>query len=136
MLYHPFKVFGLQVGDAHMLHHSFLAELHQCGQSLVDNLIEVGKLNIVNINQVDVVNVETLHALVDTVGYALGRIVPGVDAVLAVASHLCRKIISVTLYFLQGFSQYHLGLVMTVIWRYVYKVNSVVNCRMDCFYAL
>ena len=77
MLDHPFQVLGLQVGDAHVTHHTFLLQFHQSGQCLVDDQLQSTlavalELDVVHIDQVDIVDVQTFHTLVDAVGDATG----------------------------------------------------------------
>ena len=108
MFYHPLQVFRLQVGDAHMAHHSLSAQLHQGGQRLLGHLLQSAgqrslELDVVDIDQVDVVHVQALHTLIDTLRSALGGVVPRVDAVLPVAAHLRREIVFVTGNLLEGF---------------------------------
>ena len=61
MLDHPFQVLRLQVGDAHVTHHTFLLQFHQSGQCLVDNQLQSTlavtlELDVVHIDQVDIVD--------------------------------------------------------------------------------
>ena len=96
----PLQVLGLQVGNAHMAHHAFVAQLHQCRQRLVGHFLQTArqcclKLDVVNIDEVDVVDAQSLHALIDAARDTLGRIVPHVDAILSIASHLCGEVVLV-----------------------------------------
>ena len=77
VVYHPFNVFELQVGDAHMPHYAQFAELHQCRQCLVHHFLESSrksglKFYVVNVDEVDMVDVETVHALIHTLLRPLG----------------------------------------------------------------
>ena len=130
VLDNPFQVFGLKVGYADVAYDAFVAQRHQRRQRLVDNLVEVGELDVVYVDKVYVPYVEPFHAFIHAVGYALSRIVPCVYAVLAVAAHLCGEVILIPRYFLEGLAEYGFGLVVSVIWRHVYEVDSVVDCRM------
>ena len=60
------EVLRLQVGDTHMLHHSLIAQLTKSRQGLIDYLEHVGELHIMHINQVYIVDVQTLQALIYT----------------------------------------------------------------------
>ena len=70
-----------------MPYDSFLTQFHQCRQGFADHLIQVGKLNVVHVNQVDEVDVQPFHAFVDAFRCAFGGIVPGIDSVFPVSSH-------------------------------------------------
>ncbi|CCY64554.1 unknown [Prevotella sp. CAG:1124] len=135
MLDYPFQVFGLKVGYADMSHHSLVAQRDERGERFVDDLVEVGELDVVYVDKVDVVNVQPFHAFVHAVGYALGRIVPGVDAVLAVTPYLRGQVVLVPRYFLEGFPEHCLGLVVAVVGRYVDEVYAVVDGSVHGTYA-
>ena len=89
----PTEILQLQVGDAHVAHDAFLLQLVQGGQGLVDHLLQSSlhaslKLDVVYINNINVVDVQTLQTLVDALLGALSRIVPCVVTVLAITSYL------------------------------------------------
>ena len=135
MLNHPLQVLGLQVGDAHMAHHALLLQLHQRRQRLVDNQLQPAlavalELDVVHVDQVDIVDVQALHALIHAVGHTLGRIVPRVDAVMAIAPHLRREIILVAGDALQRLAQHGLCLKVAVIGRHIDKVHTILHCRI------
>ena len=72
----------------------------QGGQGLVDHLLQSAfhaalKLDVVYIDDVDIVDVQTLQTLIDALLGPLGRIVPRVDPILAVAAHLGGEVILV-----------------------------------------
>ena len=90
------------------------------------------ELDVVNVDEVDKVHIQTLHALIDTFCDALGRVVPGVHAVLTVAAHLGREIILIAWNLLQGLAQYHLGLKVTVVGRDIDEVDTIVD---GCVYG-
>ena len=74
MLDHPFQVLRLQVGDADVTHHTLLLQFHERGECLVDDQLQSAlavalKLDVVHVDQIDVVHVQPLHALVNAVGY-------------------------------------------------------------------
>ena len=102
MLDDPLEVFGLQVGNAHMTNNTLLAQFHESWQRLINHLLHVGKLHVVDVDKVDIVNVQPFHALIHALLGTLSRIVPEVNAVLAVTSHLCRENIFVTINLLQS----------------------------------
>ena len=109
MLNDPFQVLRLQVGDAHMTHHTFLSQFHEGRQCLVDNLLQTAlhtslKLNVVHVDEVDIVHIQAFHTLIDTLRGTLTTVVPRVHAVLAVASYLRREVILVAGNLLQGLS--------------------------------
>ena len=107
MLDDPLEVLGLQVGDAHMTYDTFLLQSHEGGQRLVAYLLQTSlqtslKLDVVHIDQVDIVDIQSLHTLIDAVRDALGTVVPGVHAVFAVATYLCGEEILVARNLLQS----------------------------------
>ena len=118
-----------------MTYHSPLAEFYQSRQSLVYNFLQSAgqvalELHIVHINQVDEVDVKTLHTLIDTRRDALGRIIPVVLAILPVASHLRGKVVFVTRNLLQRLAQHDFSLQMTIIGRHIDEVDAIIYCRM------
>ena len=134
----PFQVLKLQVGDAHVAYHPLVAQLKQRRQCLVHHLLQSARqccleLYVVDVYQVDVVNAQPLHALVDAVGHPLGRVVPGVHAVLAIASHLGAQVVFVTRYIPQCLAQHRLGLVVAVVGTHVDEVNTTLD---GCFHSL
>ena len=139
---HPLQVLGLQVRDTHVTDDALLLQLNQHGQRLVDDLLQTTlhprlELDVVNVDQVDVVHVQTFHTLIDALQGALGTVVPDVHAVLAVASHLRGEIILVARNLLEGLAQDGLGLHMAVVRRHVDEVDAVVHGRMygtDAFF--
>ena len=73
----PFQVLWLQVGDTHVTHHTFLLQFHQSGQCLVDDQLQSTlavalELDVVHVDQVDIVDIQAFHTLVDAVGDATG----------------------------------------------------------------
>ena len=103
-VYHPFQVFELQVSDSDMSYHSFLTQFDQSRQCLINHLIQVGKLNIMHIDQIDEVNIQTFHTFIYTLRRTLCRVVPCIDSVFAIASDFRRKIITVARNILQRFA--------------------------------
>ena len=94
------------------------------------------ELDVVHVDEVDMVDAQTLHALVDAVGDALGRVVPRVDAVLAVASHLCAQVVLVARNIFQCLAQHRLGLVVAVVGTDVDEVDAALDGGLYCFKAL
>ena len=136
VLHHPLQVLQLQVGDSDVSHHTFFAQGYQGRQCLVHNLMEVGKLNVVHIDEVDIVHVQALHAFVHALRGPSAAIVPGVHAILSIASHLGRQVIPVAGYLFQRLSQHRFRLVVAVVGRHVDKVDARINgCvhRFDAF---
>ena len=125
-----------------MAHNALLTEFDKGRQSFVANFLQSTlqtglELNVVYIDQVDIIHIQTLHTLIDTLGGTTGTVVPCVDTILAIASHFCREEIFVTGNLFQGFAQYHLGLQMTVIGGHVDEIDAVVDCRVygaDAFF--
>ena len=135
-LHHPFQVLQLQVGDAHVPHDALVLQLEEGRQCLVHHQLQTAgqcclELNVVYVNQVNMVDAQTLHALIDAVGDALGGVVPGVDAVLAVASHFGAQVVFVAWNVLQRLAQYRLGLVVSVVGAHVDKVNATLDGSFD-----
>ena len=83
-----------------------------------------------HIDQVDVVDVQSFHTLIHTVGNALRGVIPEVHPILAVAPHLGGEVVLVTRNILQCLAQNRFGLQMTVIRRHVNEVDSVLNGGM------
>ena len=74
---HPFEVFGLQVRDADMADNALLLQLMERGKSLFRHLFQAAgqgglELYIVDIDKVDVVDVQALHALIHALLRPLG----------------------------------------------------------------
>ena len=136
VLNHPFQVLGLQVGDAHMAHHTLAAKFHQGGQRLLNHLVEVGELHVVHVDDVDVVHVQALHALIHALRGTPGRVVPGVHAVLPITSHLRGEVVLVAGNVLEGLAQHCLCLEMAVIGRHVNEVDAIVDGHIDSTDAL
>ena len=124
---YPLQVLQLQVGDAHMAYHTFLAQGHQGRQGFVHYLVQVGKLNIVHIDEVDVVDMQSFHAFVNTLGGPLGGIIPGIYAILAITAYLGREDVFVARDVFQRFAQYGFGLVMAIVRRYIDKVHAFLD---------
>ena len=136
MLNHPLQVLGLQVGDTHVAHHTFLLQFHQSRQCLVyyqlqSTLAVALKLNVVYIDQVDIIDVQTFHTLVDTVSHAFGRVIPQVHAILTIASHLRREVIFVAGNAFQGLAQHRLSLIMAIVGRHIDEIHTVLHRRID-----
>ena len=138
----PLQVLGLQIGNTHMPHDTLLAQFHEGRQGLVAHFLQPAfhtslKLDVMHIDKVNIVYVQTLHTLIDTVCDASGAVVPGVHTVLAIASYFRREEIFVARNFLQGFTQYDLCLQVPIIRRHIDKVNTIIYCRMygtDAFF--
>ena len=127
----PLQVLGLQVGDAHVAHNAFIAQLHKCRQCLVDHLLQTArqsslKLYVVHIDEVDIVDAQSLHALIDAAGDTLSRIVPHVDTILAIAAHLRGEVVLVTWNLVQRLTQHLLGLQMAIVGRHIDEVNTII----------
>ena len=95
VFYHPFQVLGLKVGNAHVLHNAFVAQLYQCGQSLVNYQLQSAihialELNVVYVYQVYVVNVQSLHTLVNALLSAFSAVVPCVNTIVPVSAYFGR----------------------------------------------
>ena len=110
----PAQVLQLQVGDAHVTDYAFSLEFVQGGQCLVDHLLQSAfhaalELNVMYINNIDVVNVQTLQALVDALLGAAG------------GEFFTRNI-------LQCLTQYDFSLIVAVIRRYIDDVNPRIYC--------
>ena len=121
------KIFGLEVGDAHVFHDTFITQFAEGGQCLIDDLKHIGKLHVVHVYQVYVIHMQTLHALVDTLLRPAGRVVPLVHAIFAVTAYLCRQIVTVAIDVGQGFSQDGLSLIVAVIGRHVDEIHTIIH---------
>ena len=82
------------------------------------------------------IDVETFHRLIDTLLGTLGRIVPGVDAILSVAPHLGRKIILATRNILESLAKHRLSLVMAIIGADIDEVHAQFDSREDSFQGI
>ena len=135
MLDDPLQVLRLQVGDAHMAYHTFPFQFNQSGQGLVADLLQTTlhaslEFNVVDVDQVDIVYVQALHALIHTLCGPFGAVVPGVHTVLPVASHFRGEVIFVTGDFLQGLAQHRLCLQVSIVGRHVDEVDAVIHGHM------
>ena len=97
VLNHPAQVLQLQVGNTHMPDDTLSFQFMQCGQGLVNHLLQSAfhtalELNVVNVDNVDIVDVQALQTLVDTLFGTFGRVIPGVDTILAIATNLRRQV--------------------------------------------
>ena len=93
MVNHPFKVLKLQVSYAHMAYYALVAEFNKCRQGLIDHLLQSARqicleFDVVNVDQVNKLNAQSLHAFIDTVCDTTSRIVPCIHAILSISSHL------------------------------------------------
>ena len=77
-----------------------------------------------HVDEVDVIHVQSFHALIDALRGALARVVPCVHAVLAVASHFRAEEILVSWDALERQTQHGLSLVVTVVGTYVDEVDA------------
>ena len=124
-----------------MAHHALALQLAERRQRLVDNFLQSAlhvalELNIVNIDEVNVVNAQALHALVDAAGDALGRIVPGVAAVLSVAANFCAEEVFLAGNAPQRLSQHLLGLVVAIVGADVDEVDASLDGSLHGLDAL
>ena len=127
VFHHPFQILQLQVGNADMLDDAFLAQAYKRGERLAGHLVEVRELDVMDIDQVDIVDVQTIHALVHAAGHTFGGIVPGVVPVLAIAAHFRGQEKLVPRDVLQGFPEDGFGFVIAVIRGYVDEVDAGVD---------
>src|SRR5574344_20991 len=119
-----------------MLNNALISELAKCWKGLVDNLIEVGKLYIVYVDDVNIVDAQSIHALEYTLTGTGSGVVPCVDAIHSVTSHLSREVIFVTVYLTQCLAKYCLCLVVTVVWGYIDEIDAIVDSSEDCIDSL
>ena len=136
MLDHPTEILRLQIGDTHMTNHTFLAQLHEGRQCLIDHLLQTTfqislELHVMYVDDIDIVDMQTLKTLIHTLLGTLGGIVPHIDAILTVAAHLRREVILITRQILQSLAQYRLCLIMSVIRRHINEVDTVLNGCKD-----
>ena len=132
----PFQILQLQVGNAHMLHDAFTLQLMQGRQRLVNHLLQTAfhtslELDVVDVDNVDIVNVQALQALINALFGTLGRIVPRVNSIFAITSHLGREVELVARDVLEGLSQYGLCLVVSIVGRYVDDVDTCIDSRKN-----
>ena len=135
-VYHPFEIGELESRYAYVTHHSLLLERNQGRQGLVHDLLKVGKLDVVDIDEVYEVHVEPFHAFVHAFFRPFGRIIPAVDAVFPVTPDLGGKIVFVPGDLLQGQAEHMLGLGVAVIRRHVHEVDAQFDRLEDGFDAL
>ena len=79
--------------NANMANYTFITQFTQSRQSLVNHLLQSARqtsleLDVVNVDEIDMVDIETLHTLIYAFLCTLAAVVPGVDTVLAVAADL------------------------------------------------
>ena len=72
-----------------------------------------------NVNQIDVFDTQTLHALIDALLYPLPTIVPSVYTILAVATHFGGEDVAVARNLSQRLAQHHFRFVVSVVWRHI-----------------
>ena len=80
-----------------------------------------------DIDKVDVVDIESLHAFVHAFLRTLCRIIPCVHSVLAVAAHLGRNVVFVPRNVLQSLSKHGFSLKMAIIRRHINEVDSILH---------
>ena len=134
----PLEVLQLQVCDADMTHDALLLQFHECRQCLVHHLLQSAlhrslKLDVVYIDEVDIVDVEALHALVHTLCGTFAGVVPRVHAILAIAPHFRTQKILVSWNPQQSLAQHRLSLVVAVVRTHVNKVDTALD---GCFHSL
>src|SRR5574344_1445703 len=98
--------------------------------------MKICKFNIMYINQVNIIDVQTFHALVNALFGAFTRIIPCILTVFSISAYFSRKIIFVSWYLFQGLSQYCLGLIMAIIGRNINKIYSIVYCCKNSLFSL
>ena len=79
-----------------------------------------------NIDEVDIVDAQSLHALIDAAGDTLSRIVPHVNTILAIAAHLRGEVVLVAWNLTQCLTQHLLGLQMAIVGRHIDEVNAII----------
>ena len=133
----PAYILGLEIGDAYMANDAFVAQFAKRGQRLVANLLQSPRktgleLDVVHIDEVDMIDIETLHRFIYALLCTLSRIVPCVDSILAVASYLGRKVILASRYLLEGLAKHRLSLIVAIIWTHVDEVHAQFNSSKNC----
>ena len=83
MLHHPLQVLQLEVRDADVSHDTLFAQLHEGGERLLAHLVQVRELDVVDVDEVDAVHPQPLHALEHAVAGPLRGIVPAVAPLVA-----------------------------------------------------
>ena len=103
-VYYPLQILQLQVGDADMLHDAFITQFYQSRKCFVNDLVEVGKLYIVDVDQVDLFDMQPFHTFIDAFGSPAGRVIPDVHSVFPVTAYFGGEQIGFTRDLLQSFS--------------------------------
>src|SRR5574344_403831 len=98
--------------------------------------MKICKFNIMYINQVNIIDIQTFHTLINALFGTFTGIIPSILTVFSISAYFSRKIIFVSWYLFKGFSQYRLGLIMTIIGRDIDKVYSIVYCCKNSFFSL
>ena len=132
MLDHPPQILQLQVSDSHMFHHAFFLQLVEGRECLVDHLLQSSlqsslKLDIVYVDDVDIVDMESFQTLVHTLLGTTCGVVPGVVTVFPIASHLCREEEFVSGDVLECLSQHNLRLIIAVVGRYIDDIDTSID---------
>ena len=132
MLDDPLQVLQLQVSNAYMLHDTLFLQFVQGRQRLVDHLLQTTlhtslKFDVMDVDDVDIVDVQAFQTLIHALLGTTGRVVPRVMSILAIASNLRRQEELVTGYVLQSLAQHNLGLVVAVVGRHVYNVDTSIH---------
>ena len=70
-----------------MTHHSFFLQFMKGGKGLADHLLQVGKLDVMNVNEVYKVYVKAFQALVDAFLGSTCAVVPRIVPVFTIAAH-------------------------------------------------
>ena len=122
-------------------HYAQFAELHQYRQCLVHHFLESSrksglKFYVVHVDEVDMVNVEALHALIDTFLCPACGIVPGVYTVFSISSYFRTEKILVTRNVLQCLAKHGLCFVVAIIRTDIDEIDAAFNGCLNCFYAV
>lgn len=110
-----------------------LLEAEQRGQGLVDDLVEVGELDVVALQQVHVVDAEPRTTLVEAARDAVGR---EVELALAILADLGCEEVTVAPDAPQRPSEHRLGAGRAIVGRHVDEVDPVVQRGMDRAHGL
>ena len=89
-----------------------------------------------DIDQVDMVDIESFHAFVHAFSRTLCRIIPCVHSILAVTTHLGRNVVFVPRNVLQSLSKHGFGLQMAIIRGNIDEIDSIFHGCEDGLYGL